>query len=49
MDIFIIIIITNINNRLLFLKGGFHWARKFTETQGKWHQEEAVYADGRNN
>ena len=49
MDFFIIIIITNINNRLLFLKGRFHWARKFTETQGKWHQEEAVYADGRNN
>lgn len=48
-DIFIIIIITNINNRLLFVKGWFYWARKFTETQGKWHQQEAVYADGRNN
>lgn len=48
-DIVIIIIITNINNRLLFLKGWFHWARKFTETQGKWNQEEALYADGRNN
>ena len=48
-DIFIIIIITNINDRLLFLKGWFYWARKFTETQGKWYQEEAVYADGRNN
>ena len=48
-DIFSTIIITNINNRLLFLKGWFHWARKFTETQGKWYQEEAVYADCRNN
>lgn len=49
MDIFIIIIITNINNLLLFLKGWFYWARKFTETQGKWHQEEAVYAYCGNN